>query len=220
MIELCDIHKRHIKKSVVVSALSGISLEIPTGKWVSLMGPSGAGKTTLLNIIGLLDRSFYGNYRLDGEDVSLLPDRERSRRRNTHFGFIFQSFNLVPQLTAWENVALPLYYAGVGRRRRHKEALSLLAQVGLRNRSSHAPAELSGGEEQRVAIARALANSPLWVLADEPTGNLDQQMGREILEILNDLNERGKGIVLVTHDSDIANHAEQTIRIVDGSVEV
>ncbi len=218
MIELIDVHKSYGKKSVTVAALNGVSLSVEEGQWLALMGPSGAGKSTMLNIIGLLDRPTCGNYFLEGQEVAALSDRERSKLRNKRFGFIFQTFNLISQYTAWENVALPLYYAGVRRRDRRKMARELLGQVGLEGRVDHLPAELSGGEEQRVAIARALANAPALILADEPTGNLDQRAGHEVLRLLATLHRQGVGIILVTHDQQIALQAELIVQIVDGRI--
>ncbi len=218
MIELVDVHKIYRKKEVEVPALSGVSLSISEGRWLTLMGPSGAGKSTMLNIIGLLDRPTAGRYLLLGRDVTSLPDRESSKIRNTQFGFVFQTFNLLPQYTAWENVALPLYYAGVNKRDRRKQARELLCRVGLKERVEHLPAELSGGEEQRVAIARALANEPALILADEPTGNLDQRTGQEVMELLTTLHQTGMGIILVTHDQQIATQGQSIVRIVDGKI--
>jgi len=219
MIELLDIHKDYVKKTVTVSALNGISLLVEETQWLAVTGPSGSGKSTLLNIIGLLDHASHGGYRLDGTEVDSLSDRERSSLRNRYFGFVFQSFNLIPQYNAWQNTALPLYYAGVSRRVRQRLACSLLAQVGLEGRCQHLPAELSGGEEQRVAIARALANSPAVILADEPTGNLDQESGCEVLGLIRSFHRQGMAVVLVTHDLDVASLAQERIRIVDGRIE-
>lgn len=218
MIKLIAVHRIYCKKEVEVPALSGVSLSISEGRWLSLIGPSGAGKSTLLNIIGLLDRPTTGRYLLHGRDVTSLPDRESSQIRNMQFGFIFQTFNLLPQYTAWENVALPLYYGGVNKRDRRGRAREMLCLVGLEERVEHLPAELSGGEEQRVAIARALANEPKLILADEPTGNLDQRTGQEVMALLTRLHQGGMGIILVTHDQHLATQGQEIVRIVDGKI--
>jgi putative ABC transport system ATP-binding protein len=218
MIELLNVHMAYRTRAVGVTALKGISLSVREGLWLSVVGPSGSGKSTMLNIIGLLDRPTSGDYLFRGQDVSALSDCARAQLRNHYFGFIFQSFNLIPQLSAVQNVAVPLYYAGVERRRRGRIARELLDQVGLADRYAHRPAELSGGEEQRVTIARALANSPTLILADEPTGSLDQTSGREVLDLMAGLHLRGMGVILVTHDQAVSALAQETIRLVDGRI--
>jgi len=204
---------------VTVEALRGVSFDIHTGEYVSIMGPSGCGKSTLLNLLGCLDRPTSGQYRLGGDDVSQMNDDTLSAVRGTRLGFIFQSYNLIQQLTVVENIEVPLYYQG-----RPEEASRALAaryaeRVGLGNRLTHKPFELSGGQQQRVAIARALVNDPLVILADEPTGNLDSISGVEILKIFDDLHEQGKTIILVTHDENVSRHARRSIRLRDGEVE-
>jgi len=218
MIELLDIHKSYRKRSVSVEALNGISLSVREGLWLSVVGPSGSGKSTMLNIVGLLDRPTAGSYLFKGREVDALSDRERSHLRNQCFGFVFQSFNLIPQFNAVRNVAIPLYYAGIRRHERERIARGLLDQVGLTDRYAHMPAELSGGEEQRVAIARAIANSPAVILADEPTGNLDQKSGHEVLGLMAELHLHGVGVILVTHDQGASSLAQEVIRIVDGRI--
>ena len=204
---------------VTVEALRGVSFDIHAGEYVSIMGPSGCGKSTLLNLLGCLDRPTSGQYRLGGDDVSQMNDDALSAVRGARLGFIFQSYNLIQQLTVVENIEVPLYYQG-----RPEEASRALAaryaeRVGLGNRLTHKPFELSGGQQQRVAIARALVNDPLVILADEPTGNLDSISGVEILKIFDDLHEQGKTIILVTHDENVSRHARRSIRLRDGEVE-
>jgi putative ABC transport system ATP-binding protein len=218
MIRLENVHRTFRKGTVAVRALDGVTLSVDRHEWLALIGPSGAGKSTLLYVVGLLDTPTTGTYRLDGEEVSKLTDRARSRLRNQSFGFVFQSFNLVPQYPAWRNVALPLYYAGIRWRERRATALRLLGQFGLSDRADHLPAELSGGEEQRVAIARAIANSPGVILADEPTGNLDQNTGEVVLNVLGELHQRGTGMILVTHDVRVSERSQRSVEIVDGRI--
>jgi putative ABC transport system ATP-binding protein len=203
---------------VVVQALEGIDLEIQRGEFVSIMGPSGSGKSTLLNILGVLDQPSRGAYYLEGVDITQLRDGELAQIRNRHFGFIFQSYNLFPELTALENVMVPLMYAGRPRRERRERAEALLAQVGMAHRLKHLPTQLSGGEQQRVAIARALANNPTLLLADEPTGNLATDQGAEIMTLLQELNQQGTTVVIVTHDPAVSAYGRRLLRLRDGKI--
>lgn len=214
-----NVRKTYQMGAVSVPALRGISFDIHAGEYVSIMGPSGCGKSTLLNILGCLDRPSEGRYRLGGEDVSQLDDDALSVIRGKRLGFIFQSYNLIQQLSVLENIEVPLYYQGRPEAECRKISMELAARVGLEHRLHHRPYELSGGQQQRVAIARALANDPLVILADEPTGNLDSTSGEEILKIFADLNRQGKTIILVTHDPNIARHCSRTIRLRDGEIE-
>ena len=204
---------------VTVEALRGVSFDIHAGEYVSIMGPSGCGKSTLLNLLGCLDRPTSGQYRLGGDDVSQMNDDTLSAVRGTRLGFIFQSYNLIQQLTVVENIEVPLYYQGRPEEESRALAARYAERVGLGNRLTHKPFELSGGQQQRVAIARALVNDPLVLLADEPTGNLDSISGVEILKIFDDLHEQGKTIILVTHDENVSRHARRSIRLRDGEVE-
>ena len=197
----------------------GISLDIIKNEYVALMGPSGSGKSTLMNILGCLDTPTAGTYVLNNNDVSKMRDNDLAEVRNKEIGFVFQQFNLLPRLTALENVALPLVYAGMGRKQRTEKAKEVLEMVNLTDRSHHKPNEMSGGQCQRVAIARALVNNPSLILADEPTGNLDTKTSYEIMEIFNKIHENGNTIVLVTHEEDIANHAHRIVRLRDGLIE-
>jgi putative ABC transport system ATP-binding protein len=217
MIEVKNISKSYWRgETGTVTALKGASFTIAQAEFVAVRGASGSGKSTLLNILGCLDRSTAGHYRLDGADVSGLSDKELSRVRNSKIGFIFQSFNLLPRTTAIENVEIPMVY-GNGRVDR-KRAKSALERVGLGNRASHFVTELSGGEQQRVAIARALINNPALILADEPTGNLDLAAGAEVMRLLQGLNEEGRTILLVTHDNAVAAYASREIVLRDGEI--
>jgi putative ABC transport system ATP-binding protein len=202
-----------------IPVLKGISLDIFKNEYVALMGPSGSGKSTLMNIIGCLDTPTSGAYVLNDKDVSKMADDDLAEVRNQEIGFIFQQFNLLPRLSAAENVALPLVYAGIGKKERMERALEALKKVGLADRSHHKSNELSGGQIQRVAIARALVNNPSILLADEPTGNLDSKTSSEIMEIFSQIQEAGNTVVLVTHEEDIANYAKRIIRLKDGLVE-
>jgi putative ABC transport system ATP-binding protein len=202
-----------------LQVLKGVSLEIHKNEYVALMGPSGSGKSTLMNILGCLDSPTSGTYILNDQDVSEMPDDDLAEVRNKEIGFVFQQFNLLPRLTAAENVALPLVYAGISRKQRTEMAMSVLEKVGLTDRSHHKPNELSGGQCQRVAIARALVNNPSIILADEPTGNLDTKTSIEIMEIFGAIQSAGNTVVLVTHEEDIANYAQRIVRLRDGQVE-
>ena len=202
-----------------VRALNGINLSIQKNEYVALMGPSGSGKSTLMNIIGCLDTPTSGEYFLNGPNVAQLSDSELAAIRNTEIGFVFQTFTLLPRLTALQNVALPLVYAGIPETERLKKAKEVLEQVGLGDRIKHRPNELSGGQRQRVAVARALVNHPSIILADEPTGNLDTKTSEEIMQLLDIIHQAGNTIVLVTHEEDIALHAKRVVRMRDGIVE-
>jgi putative ABC transport system ATP-binding protein len=202
-----------------LEVLKGIALDINRNEYVALMGPSGSGKSTLMNIIGCLDTPTSGTYILNGHDISQTVDNKLAEIRNKEIGFVFQQFNLLPRLTALDNVALPLVYAGMGKRLRTEKAKHVMELVSLSDRSHHKPNELSGGQCQRVAIARALVNDPSIILADEPTGNLDTKTSYEIMEIFNKIHANGNTIVLVTHEEDIANHAHRIVRLRDGIIE-
>lgn len=202
-----------------IDALSSISLTVPRGSYTAIMGPSGSGKSTLMNLVGCLDSPTEGRIHVDGRDVGRLSDRERTALRGRTVGFVFQTFNLMARLSALENVALPLVFQGVGRRERNERAGALLERVGLGERREHRPNQLSGGQRQRVAIARALVADPAIVLADEPTGNLDTETGEEVLRLFEELDEEGRTVVLVTHERDVAEHAERIVNVVDGEIE-
>ena len=201
-----------------LSALDGIDLRVRRGEFLAIMGPSGSGKSTLMNIIGCLDRPTRGTYRLDGEDVSRLSEDSLARVRRLGVGFVFQTFNLLPRLTALHNVEVPMVYAGLSPRKRKERAQQLLTQVGLADRSSQHPNQMSGGERQRVAIARSLANEPALLLADEPTGNLDSRSGAEIVGLLEQLHREGRSVILITHEPEVASHAQRIIHLKDGRI--
>jgi len=213
-----DLVKTYKTGTLEVPALRGVSFEIARGEYVAIMGPSGSGKSTLMNLIGCLDRPTSGTYRLDGTDVGTLDDNALAAIRLRKLGFVFQGFNLLSRTNALKNVALPLFYAGVGVRERDRRAAAMLRDVGLADRATHKPSELSGGQQQRVAIARALVNDPAVLLADEPTGNLDSQTSEELMELFLQLNASGRTIIMVTHDPETARHAERVIRVRDGLV--
>jgi len=217
-VSLADVTKTYDMGGTVY-ALRDLSLEVPRGSYTAVMGPSGSGKSTLLNLVGCLDTPTEGGLTVDGADVVAMSDRERTRLRGGEIGFVFQTFNLMPKLTAAENVALPMVFQGVSRGERSTRAAELLEQVGLGDRTGHRPNELSGGQRQRVAIARALANDPTLLLADEPTGNLDTETGREIMALFERLYQRGNTILVVTHERDIAEHAERIVHLLDGELE-
>jgi putative ABC transport system ATP-binding protein len=219
IIHLENICKSYFMGKQELPVLKGISLDIFKNEYVALMGPSGSGKSTLMNIIGCLDTASTGKYILNEKDVSQVEDNALAEVRNKEIGFVFQQFNLLPRLTALENVALPLVYAGMSRKLRNEKARHTLEMVSLTDRSHHKPNELSGGQCQRVAIARALVNDPSIILADEPTGNLDSITSQEIMEIFGDIHKRGNTIILVTHEEDIANYAHRIVRLRDGAVE-
>jgi putative ABC transport system ATP-binding protein len=216
MIDIENIVKIYKLGDVEVAALNGVTCRIETGEIVSIMGPSGSGKSTLMNLIGCLDRPTSGRYELDGIDVSSLNDNQLAEIRNKKIGFVFQSFNLLPQATAVANVELPLVYSGIGNKR--QRAFEALESVGMANRAHHRPTEISGGEQQRVAMARALVSNPSLILADEPTGNLDTQTSQGIMLLLQRLNSQGITIVLVTHEEDIAAYTRRTIYLRDGKI--
>lgn len=201
-----------------VAALDKINLMVEQGEYMAVMGPSGSGKTTLLNLLGCLDQPTAGRYYLGGEDVSALPDDQLSEIRNRKIGFIFQSYNLIPQLTVLENIEVPLFYRNSHDPEGFKRAIRLAEMVGLGSRLDHRPSQLSGGQQQRVAIARSLVNDPLIILADEPTGNLDSITGQEILSVLREMHRQGKTLVVITHDDSVAQHSSRTIHIVDGHI--
>ncbi len=219
VISLNDIRKSYYLGKQELPVLKGINLTINSNEYVALMGPSGSGKSTLMNIIGCLDTPTGGQYVLNGKDVSRMEDDELADVRNIEIGFVFQQFNLLPRLTAWENVAMPLIYAGISKKEREERARAMLDKVGLGDRAHHKPNELSGGQSQRVAIARALVNNPSLILADEPTGNLDTKTSVEIMELFNTIHAQGNTVVLVTHEEDIANYTHRVVRIRDGVVE-
>ena len=217
-IRLEKITKTYKNGSLEVPVLHGIDAVIEAGEYVAIMGPSGSGKSTLMNIIGCLDRATSGNYLLDGEDVSKLDDNQLADFRLKKLGFVFQGFNLLSRTDAIKNVSLPLFYAGVSNRDRRTRAMAALEEVGLTDRAHHRPNELSGGQQQRVAIARALINNPAVLLADEPTGNLDTKTSADIMGLFDTLHKRGRTIIMVTHDENVASHARRVIRLLDGLI--
>lgn len=218
LIELRDITKIYRLGNVEVKAVDGINLDICANEYIAIIGPSGSGKSTLMNIIGCLDSPTMGKYYLNKVEVSRLSDDRLAEIRNNTIGFIFQGFNLLPKLTALENVELPLIYKGMGKKERHAKSMEALEKVGLKERMHHRPSELSGGQQQRVAIARALVTNPSLILADEPTGNLDSKSGLEIINLLQQLHEQGNTIILITHDSNIAGMARRLVSIYDGQI--
>jgi len=219
LISLSNIRKTYILGAQTVHALKKIDLDIQRGEYVALMGPSGSGKSTLMNVIGCLDTPSQGEYWLNDKEVSKMSDVDLSKVRNDEIGFVFQTFNLLTRLTALDNVALPLVYAGIPLKERNERAAETLNKVGLGDRFYHKPNELSGGQRQRVAVARALINNPSLLLADEPTGNLDTQTSHEIMALFEEIHAAGNTIVLVTHEEDIAKHAKKIVRLRDGLIE-
>lgn len=219
VISVKDLKKTYIMGLTQVNALQSVSIDISKNEYVALMGPSGSGKSTLMNLLGCLDTPTSGEYWLNGTNVSSMSDSELAEVRNKEIGFVFQTFNLLPRLSALENVALPLVYAGMSKSSRLERAEEVLKAVGLADRMDHKPNELSGGQRQRVAIARALVNKPSIILADEPTGNLDTKTSIEIMGILEEIHNNGNTIILVTHEADIADHAHRIVRLRDGLVE-
>ncbi len=218
ILSLQNVSKTYVKGQESIHALSDIDLEIERGESIAVMGPSGSGKSTLLYLVGLMDRPSSGRYCVDGTDTSGMDDNEMSRARNRWFGFVFQSFNLFPQLSAQENIEVPMVYAGIGRQARRKKAEELAELVGLGHRMRHKPSELSGGEMQRTAIARALSNNPQVILADEPTGNLDTATSAQIMQVLTQLNAKGVTLIVITHNVEIGNRTNRKIQLRDGKV--
>ena len=219
MIELSHIHRDFQVGDQMVHALDDVTLNIAAGEYVSIMGPSGSGKSTLLNLLGLLDQPSSGIYRLNGEDVTGLSDTEQAHVRNREIGFVFQMFHLVPRLTAFENVELPLMLAGLPSEERRPRVTRVLEELSLGNRAHHKPEQLSGGQRQRVAIARATVSEPKVLLADEPTGNLDHKSGQDVIRILEDLNDRGITLIMVTHDAEMGRRARRQLKMMDGRLQ-
>jgi putative ABC transport system ATP-binding protein len=220
IIRIRDLTRHYEMGTETVQALRGVSLDIGRNEYVAIMGPSGSGKSTMMNMIGCLDTPTGGEYWLNGQEVSQLTDDQLARVRNKEIGFVFQTFNLLPRATALHNVELPLVYAGVSATERRNRARAALGRVGLGDRMDHRPNELSGGQRQRVAIARALVNVPSILLADEPTGNLDSTTSEEIMQVFSELHRQGQTVIMVTHEADIAAHAERTVVLRDGRVEM
>lgn len=219
ILDIKNIKKRYIMGTQIIDALKDVSISINKNEYVALMGPSGSGKSTMMNILGCLDTPTSGSYKLNGTEVSEMTDDQLAYVRNKEIGFVFQTFNLLPRLSSLENVALPMVYAGMGRKERMQRAEQVMEMVGLKERMDHKPNELSGGQRQRVAIARALVNNPSIILADEPTGNLDTKTSYEIMNIFEEINKGGNTVILVTHEEDIARHARRIVRLRDGLVE-
>jgi putative ABC transport system ATP-binding protein len=218
MLKMQDVSKIYRTDLIETYALRKFSLEVSGGEFVAVTGPSGSGKTTFLNVAGLLENFDSGSYQLEGKDVRTLSDDARSRLRNERIGFIFQSFNLIPDLNIYDNVDVPLRYRGLNNKDRHERIVSALELVGLASRMKHMPSQLSGGQQQRVAIARAIAGDPAFLLADEPTGNLDSLMARQVMDLLEQINEMGTTILLVTHDPELARRAQRNVHLVDGQI--
>ena len=214
-----DLRKDYVLSGETVHALRGVSFDVPEGDYISIMGPSGSGKSTLLNLLGCLDRPTFGSFLLGGEDVARMSDDELSETRATRIGFVFQSYNLLPALTVVENIEMPLYYGGKIDAQTRERCVQLAKLVGLGDRLDHRPSQLSGGQQQRVAIARSLVNNPRFMLADEPTGNLDTATTEEILDLLASLNAEGRTIILVTHETDVAERTARTIMLRDGTIQ-
>ena len=219
ILRLTEVSKTYSSGSLEVAALRGVSFTVEAGEYIAIMGPSGSGKSTLMHILGCLDVPTTGVYELAGQDVGSLGEAELAEIRNTRIGFVFQQFNLLPTLSAWRNVALPLCYARTGAAERRRRAIACLERVGLADRVDHRPGELSGGQQQRVAIARALVTDPSLLLADEPTGNLDSSSTEDVLRLFDELNDTGRTIALITHEHDVAARARRTLRIHDGLLE-
>lgn len=218
LLNIQNIYKNYGKEPMIVPVLKDVSLEVVQGDYIAIMGPSGSGKTTLMNIIGCLDRASLGTYLFEDEDISEMNDDALSDLRLNKIGFVFQNFNLLSSETAQENVALPLIYAGIDKEKRNQRAIYVLNKVGLQDRISFKPSQLSGGQKQRVAIARAIINNPKILLADEPTGALDQASGKQVMELFKSLNDEGVTIIMITHDANVASHAKKIFHIIDGEI--
>ena len=219
IIKIKELKREFTVGSELVRALKGVDVSINKNEYVAMMGPSGSGKSTLMNLLGCLDTPTSGAYNLNGTDVSSLEDNDLARIRNKEIGFIFQTFNLLPRLTALENVALPLVYSGYSKEQRNEKAAEVLAKVGLADRMDHKPNQLSGGQRQRVAVARALVNDPSIILADEPTGNLDSKTSLDIMRLFQEIHQMGNTLIIVTHEEEVASHAHRILRLRDGLVE-
>lgn len=218
LLNIQNIYKNYGKEPMIVPVLKDVSLEVVQGDYIAIMGPSGSGKTTLMNIIGCLDRASLGTYLFEDEDISEMNDDALSDLRLNKIGFVFQNFNLLSSETAQENVALPLIYAGIDKEKRNQRAIDVLNKVGLQDRISFKPSQLSGGQKQRVAIARAIINNPKILLADEPTGALDQASGKQVMELFKSLNDEGVTIIMITHDANVASHAKKIFHTIDGEI--
>lgn len=218
LLNIQNIYKNYGKEPMIVPVLKDVSLEVVQGDYIAIMGPSGSGKTTLMNIIGCLDRASLGTYLFEDEDISEMNGDALSDLRLNKIGFVFQNFNLLSSETAQENVALPLIYAGIDKEKRNQRAIDVLNKVGLQDRISFKPSQLSGGQKQRVAIARAIINNPKILLADEPTGALDQASGKQVMELFKSLNDEGVTIIMITHDANVASHAKKIFHIIDGEI--
>lgn len=218
LLNIQNIYKNYGKEPMIVPVLKDVSLEVVQGDYIAIMGPSGSGKTTLMNIIGCLDRASLGTYLFEDEDISEMNDDALSDLRLNKIGFVFQNFNLLSSETAQENVALPLIYAGIDKEKRNQRAIDVLNKVGLQDRISFKPSQLSGGQKQRVAIARAIINNPKILLADEPTGALDQASGKQVMELFKSLNDEGVTIIMITHDANVASHAKKILHIIDREI--